>query len=164
MLLLQHLIGCRFVYNPVYEYVHFASFRVIRLYIVADAFVSDHPAYRIFAVRIFQIVDTDGMAAQRIDKAHTGDIRGTVADVYDISERDAQLAFYEVVIHRIVIDIQDSFLYAEKELRLIRVIDHLRRPAGFSMLIVIKGTGVNMGEIFRNRRSLYDFPQAGEMM
>lgn len=29
------------------------------------------------------------------------------------------------------------------------------------MLIVIKGTGVNMGEIFRNRRPFYDFPQAG---
>ena len=29
------------------------------------------------------------------------------------------------------------------------------------MLIVIKGTGVNMGEIFRDRRSLYDLPQPG---
>ena len=161
MLSLQHLIGRRFVYNPVHERVHFASFRVIRRYIVTDAFIPDHPAYRIFAGRIFQIVDADGMAAQWIDKAHAGDIRGAVADVYDISEWDAQLAFREVVIHRIVIDIQDSFLYAEKELRFIRVIDHLRRPAGFSMLIVIKGTGVNMGEIFRNRCPFYDFPQPG---
>lgn len=64
MFLLQHLIGRRFVYNPVHERVHFASFCVIRRYIVADAFVPDHPAHRIFAGRIFQIVDADGMAAQ----------------------------------------------------------------------------------------------------
>ena len=66
-----------------------------------------------------------------------------------------------MIVHRIVIDIQGSLLYAEKKLRLIRVIDHLRRPAGLSMLIVIKGTGVNMGEIIRNRRPFCDLPQTG---
>ena len=61
----------------------------------------------------------------------------------------------------VVVDVQTALLYAEKELRLVGVVDRLSGPYGYAVVVEHEGGGVYLFELARDGRAFYHLAQTG---
>ena len=82
------------------------------------------------------------MTAVAVHQLHAGDVGVAVPDVDHIPKGDADILRLEVFVHSRVVDVKHALGDTKQELRLVGVVDHLRRPYRNAPLVVEKGAGV----------------------